>query len=202
MYPRGAPCNLAEVREAKPAAWLAVVLLVAAAAGGCGGSSNKTSNGKTTPQAYVDQVCSSVGDWLRAVESGSGQIGKELKPGSTPAHAKQALETLMRNSVADSERVVAGLQAAGTPNVQGGEQIASELVASFQQATTALRHVEAQVKALPTEDPKAFLDAARQVSPSVESSLGGIGTDLSSLRSSELQHAASKSQACKNLEAA
>jgi hypothetical protein len=190
------------VRAAKPARWLAVVLLVAAAAGGCGGSSSKTSNGKTTPDAYVDQICSAVGDWLRAVEGSSAQIGKELKPGSTPAHAKQALETLMRNAVVDSERVVAGLQAAGKPNVQGGEQIAAGLVGSFQQATTALRHVEAQVKALPTEDPKAFLTAARQVGPSVQSSLASIGTGLSSLRSSELQHAASKSLACKNLEAA
>jgi hypothetical protein len=187
------------VRAAKPAAWLAVVLLVAVAVGGCGGSSSKSSNGKVTPEAYVNQICSSVGDWLRAVVNGSAQIGKELTPGSTPAHAKQALETLMHNSVADSERVVAGLQAAGTPNVPGGEEIAAELVGSFQQATAALRHVEAQVKSLPTDDKKAFLNGARQVGGAVQSSLASIGTGLSSLRSSQLQRAASKSQACKNL---
>jgi hypothetical protein len=190
------------VREAKAAASLAVVLLATFAAGGCGGSGGTSSSGKTTPEAYVDQVCTSVGQWLRAIEGGSAQIGRQLTPGSTPAHAKQTLETLMHSSVGDSETVVSGLQAAGTPNVRNGERIAAALVGSFQQATNALRRVEAQVKALPTNDPSAFLVAARRVGASVQGSLSSIGSGLSSLRSSELQRAAAKSQACKNLGAA
>ena len=175
------------------------MLLVAVSASGCGGSSAKKTTAKTTPESYVGQVCTSIGEWLRAVESGSAQIGEELHPGSTPVHAKQALQTLIRNSVADSERVVAGLQAAGTPNVSGGQQIASQLVSSFQQATDDLRSVEAQVNALPTNDPSAFLTAAKRVGGSVQSSLANIGSGLSTLRSSELQRAATQSPACKNL---
>jgi hypothetical protein len=190
------------VREGKPAAWLVVVLLVAVSAAGCGGSSGNKSNGKVTPEAYVNQVCASVGQWLRAVEGSSTQISRELTPGSTPAHAKQALESLMSSSVADSERVVSGLQAAGTPEVANGEQIAAGLVGSFDQATKALRNVETQVKALPTNDSRSFLTAAKQVDGSIQSSLSSIGTGLSSLRSPELQKAAAKSQACKNLGAA
>jgi hypothetical protein len=188
------------VRERKPAAWLLVVLLTAVPVCGCGsGSSGKSEGGKTSPEAYVNQVCSSVGQWLRSVETSSAQIGKELRPGSTPAHAKQALETLLASSVAASEHVVAGLQTAGTPEVGGGEQIASGLVGSFRQATSALQHVEAQVRALPTEDRNAFLGAAKQVGSSVENSLSSIGTGLSSLRNSELEKAAKMSQACKQL---
>jgi len=187
------------MREAKPAAWLAVVALVAVCAGGCGGSSTKTTSGKTTADAYVSQVCSSIGEWLRSVENSSAEIGGQLNPGSTPAHAKAALETLMRTSVEDSERVVAGLHAAGTPDVADGDQISTALVGSFEQATTALRRVEEQVKRLPTNDPSAFLAASRQVSSSVQSSLAPIGSGLSSLRSSELQQAAARTQACKNL---
>lgn len=190
------------MREAKAAASLAVVLLAAVAAGGCGGSSTTSSSGKTTADAYVEKVCSSVGQWLRSVEDGSTNIAKQLTPGSTPEHAKQALEALMRSSVADSENVVAGLQSAGTPDVRGGERIAAALVGSFEQATSALRRVEAEVKSLPTNDPTAFLEAAKRVSGSVESSLSSIGSGLSSLRSSELQKAASRSQACRNLGAA
>ena len=190
------------MREAKAVAALAVVLLAALAAGGCGGSGSKNSSEKSSPEAYVNRVCSSVGQWLRSVENGSAQIGRELTPGSTPAHAKQALETLMRNSVADSESVVAGLRAAGTPDVANGEQIAAALVGSFEQATTALRGVETQVKALPTNDPNAFLVAAKRLGNSVQSSLSSIGSGLSSLRSSELQKAAAKSEECKNLGAA
>ncbi len=165
---------------------------------GCGGSSKKSS-GQTTAESYVNEVCASVGNWLHSVETSSAEIGKQLKPGSTPTHAKQALEGLMNSSVADSERVVSDLHNAGTPNVANGDQIASSLVGSFEQATNALKHVQGQVNALPTNDPRAFLLAARQVGSSVQSSLSSIGSGLSTLHSPELQKAASESPACKSL---
>jgi hypothetical protein len=86
--------------------------------------------------------------------------------------------------------------------VTNGELIATGLVGSFRQATNALRSVEVQVRALPTNDSRAFLEAARRVGGSVQSSLSSIGTGLSSLRNSELLKASTKSQACKNLGAA
>jgi hypothetical protein len=195
-------CKLGEVRDRKPAALLAAAgLLVAVLVGACG-SSSKPDTGRVTAEAYVNQVCASVGEWLRAVETRSAQIGKELTPGSTPTHAKQALEGLMDSSVADSERVVSGLHAAGTPNVKNGEQIAGALSGSFEQATAALQNVQAQVRSLPTNEPRTFLTAAKRVAGSVQSSLAGIGTGLSTLHSPELQQAAKQSAACRNLGAA
>ncbi len=186
------------MRDPRPAASLAAGLVIAVLLAGCGGSSQK-SNGKATPEAYVNQVCGSVALWLRAVETSSAEISNELKPGSTPTHAKQALQGLMDSSVADSERVVDGLRAAGTPDVTNGEQIAGALLGSFVQATNALKGVQAQVRRLPTNDPSAFQGAVKSVGTSVQSSLSSIGSGLTTLHSTELQKAASESPACKSL---
>jgi hypothetical protein len=191
------------VRDRKPAALLAAAgLLGAVLIGGCGGSSKKAGSSAGTSQVYVNQVCASVGEWLRSVEDSTARIGAELTPGSTPTHAKHALEALMDSAVADSERVVDGLRAAGTPKVANGEEIATALVGSFTQATTALQRVRAQVESLPTNDPRAFLTAAKRVAGSVQSSLATIGTGLATLRSAELQKAAGQSAACRGLGAA
>jgi hypothetical protein len=109
------------------------------------------------------------------------------------------MEGLMASSVADSEHVVSGLRAAGTPDVPEGERIATAVVGSFQQATRALRGVQAQVKELPTGEPHDFLPAAKRIGVSVRSSLASIGSGLSSLHSAELQEAAANSAACREL---
>jgi hypothetical protein len=190
--------KLAVVLRAKPAVSLAAGVLALSAVAGCGGN-GKASDGKTSAAAYVTQVCASVGTWLRSLEISSAEIGKQLRPGTTPTRAKQALEGLMASSVADSEHVVSGLRAAGTPEVPNGRPIATAVVSSFEQATTVLQGVETQVKGLPTQDPHAFLAAAQQIGSSGRGSLSSIGTGLASLHSPELQSAAAQSSACKNL---
>jgi hypothetical protein len=186
------------VLHAKPAASLAAGVLALVAMAGCGGS-GKASDTKTSASAYVGQVCTSVGTWLRSLETSSAQIGKQLTPGATPTRAKQALEALMESSVADSEHVVSGLRAAGSPEVPDGGRIAAAVVSSFEQATSVLRGVQAQVKGLPTQDPHTFLAAAQQIGSSVKSSLSSVGSGLSSLRSPALQSAAARSSPCRNL---
>jgi hypothetical protein len=182
------------VRHPKPVAWLAVALIAMTPLTGCGGGSTQVS-----ASTYVDHVCNSVGASLHSVETSSAEFSRRLAPGSTPTSAKQALEGAIARSVADSEHVVSGLRAAGTPDVPEGEKIATAVVGSFQQATSALRGVQAQVKGLPTGEPRAFLAAAKQIGTSVRSSLASIGSGLASLHSEELQRAAAESGACRNL---
>jgi hypothetical protein len=160
---------------------------------GCGGAS------KVSPSAYVDHVCTSVTTWLHAVQSSSAEFGRKLGPGSTPAAAKQAVEGVMGSSVADSEHVVRELRAAGIPDVPEGDKIATAVIASFQEATSALRGVQAQVRGLPTGESHAFLAAAKQIGASVRNSLASISSGLASLHSQELQRAAAGSEACRDL---
>jgi hypothetical protein len=165
---------------------------------GCGASSKNTDS-KTTPSAYVSEVCAAVGTWLRSLDSSSAQIGRQLAYGTTPTRAKQAFEELMASSVTDSERLVSGLQAAGTPEVPEGHKIATALVGSVQQTSAALRGVQVQVKELPVNDRNAFRSGVSRIGSSVQSSAQSISSGLASLHSPALQKAAGRSAACKSL---
>jgi hypothetical protein len=177
-------------RIASAALALAAVLLVSA----CGGSGKA----RTAPASYVSQVCSSVGAWLGGIQSSSAKMSAQLKSDSTPADAKRALESLVGSAVADSERVVASLRAAGVPDVSNGATISAHLVAAFQHATTELRALQSQVRSLPTS-PSAFRAGAHTLSASLQSSLSGIGSGLQGLHSPALEQAAGQSAACRNL---
>jgi hypothetical protein len=184
-------------------ALLATAAIALLALAGCGSSSSSNSKAtvKATPVAYVGDVCTAVGAWLRSVQSGSNDIAKQLAPGSTPSRAKQALESLLGNSVADSQTIVRSLEAAGVPEVPNGATISEALVHTFRHAAEALEHVRTEVTQLPTSNPHAFLTATNHVSADVRQSLSGIASGLSPLRSPALQKASESSPSCKTITA-
>lgn len=184
-------------RRPRRAALALAFLAVPLAVGACGGSSKRQAT--VSPDAYVSQVCTSVGTWLRTVESGSSQIERELKPGATPAAAKQALEGLMQATVASSERAVAGLRAAGAPDVAEGKSISARLLGAFERATSELASARRQVASLPTASASAFRSSAQALAASLRSSVSGIGSGLSELHSATLEQAAARSAACRSL---
>jgi hypothetical protein len=163
----------------------------------CGGSTKASS--RVSPAAYVSQVCTSVGTWLHSVEGGSTEIDRELKPGATPAAAKRALEGLIEATIASSERAVAGLRAAGIPDVAQGKELSTQLLDAFERATRELSAAKQSVRTLPTTSASAFRSSAKTLAESLRSSMAGIGAGLSDLHSAALEHAAGSSLACRTL---
>ncbi len=163
----------------------------------CGGSSKAPAT--VSPDAYVSQVCTSVGTWLRTVESSSSEIDRELKPGATPAAAKQALEGLLQSTVTSSERAVAGLRAAGVPDVAQGKTLSARVLDAFERATAELSGAKQKVASLPTSSASAFRSSTQALAASLRSSVAGIGSGLSELHSAALAQAAARSAACRSL---
>ncbi|MDE3069759.1 MAG: hypothetical protein KGJ43_03430, partial [Acidobacteriota bacterium] len=102
--------------------------------------------------------------------------------------------------VTGSERVLQRLRAAGVPDVQSGQRIATALVATFQRAAAELGALRPQVAALPTGS-EAFRAAATRLATSLNGSLTGIDSGLQGLRSPQLEQAAARSAACRSLSA-
>jgi hypothetical protein len=183
------------VPAAKAARPAALALVTACLLAACG-SGNKP--GTVSAGSYASQVCTSVGTWLRGIEASSAQISRQLRGGSTSQNAKRALEALVGSAVADSERVVDSLRAAGVPDVSNGKTISASLIGAFEHATAELQTLKGQVAHLSTE-PARFRAGALQLSASLQRSLGSIGSGLASLHSPALQKAAGTSAACRNL---
>ena len=105
-------------------------------------------------------------------------------------------------AVTATEDLVAGIQAVGPPDVEGGEEIAAEFSARFEEAQTALQNARTEVDNLPADDPQAFQDAANDLSLTIQSQLNAVGDALSTLSQAELDQEATTNAACQQLQTA
>jgi hypothetical protein len=179
------------------AAALAAVLALAA----CGGSSSKSSStsATVTPAAYVHSVCQAVGPFETDVVKRSSALN--LSTISSPSQGKSALQGFLSAIATDTKQALSKLKAAGTPNVKNGKQIAGAISNAFAQLDTTMSSAVGQAQALPTNSATAFKSAAQKLGTTVRTSMASIGTNLQSgtLKSPELEQAASKDTACKSL---
>ena len=91
-----------------------------------------------------------------------------IQPGNIQSGI-DALRAFFDSAVTATQDLVAGIQAVGPPDVQGGDEIAAEFTARFEEAKVALENARSEVDNLPADDPQAFQDAANDLSLTISS---------------------------------
>jgi hypothetical protein len=177
----------------KASTFVAVLTLIALLAG-CGGSSG---GGKVSAASYVKSICNAVAPFEKDVTQRSNAL--DLSNLTNAGQGKQALQGFLSAIVADTDKAVSSLKAAGTPNVSNGSQISQALVKAFGALKTTLQQAASRANSLPTTSAAAFKTAAQSLGASVQSSMSSIGSSLNGLKSAELEQAATKEPACKSL---
>ena len=168
---------------------LALTLSLAA----CGGSSSSG----VSAGAYVKSICQAIGPFEKDVQSRSSAL--DLSSITSPAQGKKALQDFLSAIVADTEKAVNQLKAAGAPDVNNGKQISGAIVNAFTEVKTALNQAKTQAGSLPTTSPAAFKAAAQTIGTGIRTSMSNIGNSLSNLKSTDLENAAKKEAACTSL---
>jgi hypothetical protein len=169
----------------------AVVLAVSLAA--CGGSGSSG----VSPAAYVKSVCEAIGPFEKTVQSRSQALNLSKPQNATDG--KKALQGFLTAVASDTDQAVGKLKAAGSPNVANGKQVSQAIVTAFTRLKSALTAAAAKAGTLPTDSPAAFQAGAQALGASVQTSIGGIGTSLGNLKSTDLENAAKKEPACQSL---
>lgn|GEM_PF-4837882 len=167
---------------------LASLLVIA----GCGSSSSGVS-----ANSYVKSVCEAIKPFVTDIQARSNSLN--LTSLSSPAQGKQALEGFMTAAVADSQKAVDQLKAAGVPNVNNGKNISSALVDAFTKVKSALSAAQSQAAALPTGSVAAFRTAGQSLATAIRASFASIGAGLGGLKSAELSKAAKSTPACQSI---
>lgn len=167
---------------------LASLLVIA----GCGSSSSGVS-----ANSYVKSVCEAIKPFVTDIQARSNSLN--LTSLSSPAQGKQALEGFMTAAVADSQKAVDQLKAAGVPNVNNGKNISSALVDAFAKVKSALSAAQSQAAALPTGSVAAFRTAGQSLATAIRASFASIGAGLGGLKSAELSKAAKSTPACQSI---
>lgn len=170
-----------------------VLLALALSLAACGGSSSSG----VSAGSYVKAICQAIGPFEKDVQSRSSALN--LSSITSPAQGKKALQDFLTAIVADTDKAVNQLKAAGAPNVNNGKQISTAIVNAFSEVKTALSQAKDQAGNLPTDSATAFKTAAQGIGTGIRTSMSNIGNSLSNLKSADLENAAKKEAACTSL---
>lgn len=149
---------------------MAVAAAFAFLLAGCGDS------GGVAPATYVKSMCTSVNDWVTTIQSGAGGLEGELT--GEAVQAKEKLDEFFGVAIDATDTLIAELKEAGSPDVDGGEEIADDLVATFEAAKAALEDAREKVADLPEDDPGAFVEQASALGTDIQTAMGDLGSTM------------------------
>lgn len=167
------------------------------------GSQSEASATTEPPQAgageYVATLCTSMSAWLGELQELQAQIQVDVQPGAEPVEAQEAIRTYFDNAITATDELLGTLDEVGTPAVDGGATIHSEISSRFKEVRDALEEGQAKVDDLPVDDRQAFIKEAADLRESVQSQLEAIGGALAQLSQPELDAAAAEEPSCGGL---
>ena len=158
-----------------------------------------TSGGTVSSEEYVQSVCTSMSTWVNDVQTMSNEFGSSLDPSADIQTQKDAIVGLFDEMLGATDTLISSLDAAGTPDVEGGDEIRATLSDSFAQARAALEDAKNQIGALSVDDPQAFATELTNIGTAIQTSMNGITGSLSGLAAPELEQAAANEQACQQM---
>lgn len=174
------------LRVGRLATGLLVIVVAAVAACGSG----------PAPEAWAGQVCDALLPWRARIDQLNARTKEQMAAATTPAQTQANLLELLAGGEAASETARAAVVAAGTPDVDGGAEVAGSFAASLTQVRDAYAHARVDVAALSTGDPGTFYSGVVSVMTTLNAEYARSGLDTSKLDSVELRQAFDKAGRC------
>ena len=172
--------------------------------GGDGGDTGTTTGATTTTgstgtvsaEEYATTLCTSMQTYIDDVTTLSDDFVANLDPSADLAGQRDGVVGFLDDVLTATDTLISNLEAAGVPDVEGGQGIVDAVSQSFDQARQVIDDAKAQVEALSLDDPTAFATELGNIGTAIQTSLSGIGTSLSTLDSAELSAAVTAEPAC------
>ncbi len=167
----------------------AALLLVTMLLGGCGSA--------PTAREWAGHVCAALTPFRQRIADLNVQAQQRISTTSTPAETKASLLDLLQGGQDASETARTAVVAAGTPDVDGGEEVASRFAGSLASTRDAYAHARADLQALSTADAAAFYDKVADVLTTLNAEYARGGVDTTGVESVELRDAFDKVDQCR-----
>jgi len=144
---------------------------------------------------YVKAVCSATTGWQQDIQKRTLALADSLDPQAGVPEQKRALAALLDGLIAATDRFVARVKAAGTPDIDGGEDAANQLNDALARIDQTFRTAREQADQVPTDSKESFQHAANKIGESVNSSVAGIQDPFRD-QGQQLDALAAKDPAC------
>ncbi|HEY2995834.1 MAG TPA: hypothetical protein VGM22_23710 [Methylomirabilota bacterium] len=152
-----------------------------------------------SPSEYVRLVCGGFSEFQGAVQRRGEQARSALQSGARGGEGKRRLGSFFDGVVADADRLVASLRAAGVPDVARGQDVADTLTMVTGRLRQVLIDARDRTNHLP-EDSEQFRPAAQALLASIHSAFPGIAEGLRQFETHEdLDRAGKREPACQRL---
>jgi hypothetical protein len=172
---------------------------IAAVAIGCGGDDDEDGGETVSAESYVDAVCGSMSEMIAVVQQQQADLAREVQQ-ATPAEGRDLLIAFLDESTAAAESARSGIEDAGVPDVEGGDEVAEALTSAFGELQTTFEDARSETETISTESEAAFDAEADEIGTTVRTAGDQIGESLASVgENEELEAAAEESEACQAL---
>jgi len=169
------------------ALWVVPLLGVLAACGSAG----------VPPQAWAGSVCMAVTPWRAKITELTAETQRQMSTATTADQARSGLTDLFSGAESASESARSAVAAAGTPAVDGGEEIARRFAGTLAAARDAYGHARRDIEGLATADEAAFYGRVRTVLGTLDSEYNASALDVSGVASEDLRKAFEDSPQCR-----
>jgi len=128
---------------------------------------------------WAGRVCSALAPWRTQISDLNARAQRQMSTASTPVQTRDNLLELLSGAETVSESARGAVAAAGTPDVDGGDEVARHFTASLEATRDAYARARGDLQALPTDDAEVFYDGVvavmtRPSAGSARASSGGV----------------------------
>ena len=164
-----------------------------------GGGTTAAPAGGDTADAYVQALCSSMNDWVGAIQTRAAQVGPDVQAADTLTKRRDLAVAYFGDLADITGELVDTIKAEGPPDVDGGEASHAVFVSAFTSAQQIFVAAQTTAKSLSVTDAKAFKTQFNSSLDALKNASDQIGTALSSLTSGDLDAAAASDPACQTI---
>jgi hypothetical protein len=170
----------------------AALVLVTCGEGNGGGGGEGTVSAET----YAQSLCASMQAYIDEVTTLSTDFPATLDPSASLDEQRNAVLAFLDDVLAATDRLISGVEDAGVPDIDNGDQVVVALEATFAEARGILEEARARVETISVDDPQVFAEQLNAIGETIQASLGEIGSSLASLDAPELNAAVSDHPEC------
>lgn len=168
---------------------VALLAVVAALVSGCGYDG-------VAPEEWASRVCQALTPWGEEIAALTRDTQKQLSTATSPKQAKRNIVGLLKGAEQASEDAREGVEVAGVPAVENGEQIAKEFRDALTAARDAYATAHTSVAKLSTEDADTFYDGVVDAMDQLSKDYSTSELDTDKVASEELQKAFDEAPEC------
>jgi hypothetical protein len=181
----------------------AATALALAACGGGGGGGEGGGEAAVDPATWVDQVCTALVSWRDDVQASAGELGSAVQESASAEDLRSQLSGFLSDVVARTDDLLEEVDGAGTPDVDQGEAIRTDLQGVLGDVREVLAKAEEDAQSLPTDDLASFASAAQELGTSIQTGIQDVGTTFDDLNAKydvpELEDAFQANENCSGL---